>query len=277
MNTSRRQKHVLITGAGSGIGYELAIGFSKRGYNIITTDINEKALTTIQTKLKELGSSFSCHELNVTCLEQWQRLLNQLQDNAIIPDVMINNAGIGYFASLKETPVSMIDKVLDINVKGIIYGYQTFIEAMSTDQSSRTIVNIASGASKTPLPNMSIYATSKFAVEGLTDTIAMELTDTNINAICVHPGIINTPIVQNKAMIGPSISEEQIQRLQSHYQTKGCHPSQVAKDIIRAVEKGKRVVYTGPSSLIPGILARILPKKLLGKVLTNKAAKIGYL
>jgi short-subunit dehydrogenase len=114
-------------------------------------------------------------------------------------------------------------------------------------------------------------------VEGLTDVIAMELNDTQIGVLCAHPGIIDTPIVKNRAMIGASISDDQIERLQNHYSTKGCHPSVVAQDIVKAVKKGNAAVLTGPSAFTGGLLSRLLPKRLLRSMIAKMAPRLGYL
>ena len=105
----------------------------------------------------------------------------------------------------------------------------------------------------------------------------MELNDTRISVLCAHPGIIDTPIVKNRAMIGASISDDQIKRLQNHYSTKGCHPSVVAQDIVKAVKKGKAAVLTGPSAFTGGLLSRLLPKRLLRSVIAKMAPRLGYL
>lgn len=277
MSTATSKGYVLITGSGSGIGYELAQGFCQQGYSVIATDIHLDALAAVEQQLKKQKASYQCYALDVTDPAQWQKLKQDLEQQHITPDVLINNAGIGYFAPLQETPQNITDKILDINVKGIIHGYQAFIDAMLADNKPRTFVNIASAASKTPMPNMAVYAASKSAVEGLTDVIAMELAETKVHTMCVHPGIINTPIVQNRAMIGSSITDNQVQRLQKHYEDKGCHPRDVADDIIRAVERDKRVVYTGPSAALAGFISRLLPKRILDKSLRKQAAEVGYL
>ncbi|BFM16739.1 SDR family NAD(P)-dependent oxidoreductase [Maricurvus nonylphenolicus] len=277
MSTTIPKGYALITGSGSGIGYELAIGFSQQGYSIIATDIHLDTLAKVERQLKKNNASYQCHALDVTDPTQWQSLKQALDEQGIIPDVLVNNAGIGYFAPLQETPPAIIDKTLDINVKGIIYGYQTFIGAMQSDNKPRTLVNIASAASKTPMPNMAVYAASKSAVEGLTDVIAMELAETKVHTMCVHPGIINTPIVQNRAMIGNAISDNQVLRLQRHYEDEGCHPKDVANDIIHAVAREQRVLYTGPSALLSGIASRLLPKRFMDRSLRKQAAAVGYL
>ena len=171
----------------------------------------------------------------------------------------------------------MLDRTLDINIKGVVYGCQAFIPFMKDCNTAKQIVNVASAASKAPMPNMSVYAASKFAVEGLTDVIAMELNDTRISVLCAHPGIIDTPIVKNRAMIGASISDDQIKRLQNHYSTKGCHPSVVAQDIVKAVKKGNAAVLTGPSAFTAGLLSRLLPKRLLRSIIAKMAPRLGYL
>ncbi len=268
----------LITGAGSGIGAELALAFAKQGCSIIATDIQEAALEVVKGKVEALGVDCATHTLNVTDLEAWQALAETLAAGNQTPDILINNAGIAYIASFLETTPQMLDRTIDINLKGVFYGCQAFIPSMRASDTPKQIVNVASAASKVPMPNMSIYAATKFAAEGLTDVIAMELHDTNISVLCAHPGIIDTPLLQNgRAMIGDSISDEQLKTLQDHYTAKGCHPSVVAEDIVNAVKKGQAVVLTGPSALTGSLLSRFLPKSLSRRLIVKMAPGFGYL
>ncbi len=272
-----KDKYVLITGAASGIGYELVLAFAREGCSVIATDIQEAALEAIKNEAESLGVSCLTYRLDVTDRDAWLALADRLAANGQTPDVLVNNAGIAYFANLMETSPQMLDRTLDINIKGVVYGCQAFIPFMKDCNTAKQIVNVASAASKAPMPNMSVYAASKFAVEGLTDVIAMELNDTHIGVLCAHPGIIDTPIVKNRAMIGASISDEQIERLQNYYSTKGCHPSVVAQDIVKAVKKGNAAVLTGPSAFTGGLLSRLLPKRLLRSVIAKMAPRLGYL
>lgn len=272
-----KDKTVLITGAASGIGYELVLAFAREGCSVIATDIQETALEAVKNEAESLGVSCLTYRLDVTDRDAWLALADRLAANGQTPDVLVNNAGIAYIAGLMETTPQMLDRTLDINVKGVIYGCQAFIPAMRASDTPKQIVNVASAASKAPMPNMSVYAASKFAVEGLTDVIAMELNDTQIGVLCAHPDIIDTPIVKNRAMIGASISDDQIERLQHHYSTKGCHPSVVAQDIVKAVKKGHAAVLTGPSAFTGGLLSRLLPKRLLRSVIAKMAPRLGYL
>jgi NAD(P)-dependent dehydrogenase (short-subunit alcohol dehydrogenase family) len=272
-----KDKTVLITGAASGIGYELVLAFAREGCSVIATDIQETALEAVKKEAESLGVSCFTHRLDVTDRDAWLALAERLSADNQTPDVLINNAGIAYIANLMETSPQMVDRTLDINIKGVVYGCQAFIPHMKDCNTAKQIVNVASAASKAPMPNMSVYAASKFAVEGLTDVIAMELNDTRISVLCAHPGIIDTPIVKNRAMIGASISDDQIERLQNHYSTKGCHPSVVAQDIVKAVKKGKAAVLTGPGAFTGGLLSRLLPKRLLRSMIVKMAPRLGYL
>jgi len=148
---------------------------------------------------------------------------------------------------------------------------------MKAARSHKHIVNVASLASRAPVPNMSAYAASKFAVEGFSKTLSMELEDTQVDVTCVHPAVINTAIVRNEKMVSPNISDDQLQRLQHYYTTKGCHPNVVANDIVKAVTKGTFSLYTGPDAGITALFMRFLPWSLAKRLTTSAARRVGYL
>jgi len=274
---SLRDKRVLITGAGSGIGYEIALAFARAGCRIIATDIQQQALEALQQQLESQGADCTIHLLDVTDQAAWTALAEKLATATQVPDILVNNAGIAYMAGILETSPEMLDRTLAINIKGVVYGCQAFIPLMKDSDTPKQIVNIASTASKTPAPNMSAYAASKFAVEGLSDVIAMELHYTKIKVLCVHPGVIDTAIVKNRNMIGVTFSDEQISKLQHYFTSKGCHPSVVAADIVGAVKKGQAALHTGPRALSGGLMSRLLPKRLLRGLIVKVAPKLGYL
>ena len=145
-----KDKYVLITGAASGIGYELVLAFAREGCSVIATDIQETALEAVKNEAESLGVSCLTYRLDVTDRDAWLALADRLTANGQTPDVLVNNAGIAYIAGLMETTPQMLDRTLDINVKGVIYGCQAFIPAMRASDTPKQIVNVASAASKAP-------------------------------------------------------------------------------------------------------------------------------
>jgi short-subunit dehydrogenase len=137
------------------------------------------------------------------------------------------------------------------------------------------LVNIASAASIAPLPNMSAYAASKYAVEGLSDVLAMELADSPVDVMCVHPGIINTAIVNHPELA--RVPAEQLARMQAYYQEHGAPPAAVAQDLIAGIRKGSSTVFAGASVGTTSLLKRLLSRRRFRNLLIKNARKIGYL
>jgi NAD(P)-dependent dehydrogenase (short-subunit alcohol dehydrogenase family) len=268
-------KSVFITGAGSGIGYAIALAFAEAGADIIATDVSSNGLDKLRPEVE--GRGVKCHvaTLNVADEQAFQALADQLAADNTLPDIVVNNAGIAYLDSFANTTSEQWRRTLDVNVLGVVYGSRIFINLWQRDGRAGHLVNIASGASVTPVPNMAAYAASKYAVEGLCEVIAMELNGSDIHVSCVHPGIINTSIVQHNDMM--AVPAEQVERIQRHYVEHGDAPSVVADAILKGVRRKKGNIFVGPGTTAAPWLKRLLPRTLFRTVLRSEARKIGYL
>jgi len=268
-------KSAFITGAGSGIGYEVALAFAREGADIVATDVNQEGLDKLRPAVESLGVKYRSDILNVADEQAFQKLAEQLADEGSLPDIVVNNAGIAFLDSFANTSSEQWRLTLDVNVLGVAWGSRIFINLWQQAGKPGHLVNIASAASVTPVPNMAAYAASKYAVEGLCEVIAMEQAGSDIHVSCVHPGVINTAIVQhNEKMAMPA---EQVERLQRHYIEKGDHPSVVADAIVNGVKKNKGNIFVGPGTSVAPILKRLLPRSLFRALLRSEARKIGYL
>ena len=268
-------KSVLITGAGSGIGYETALAFARAGANIVATDVNREGLDKLKPEIESLGVNYRSDILNVADEQAFQKLGEQLAAEDALPDIVINNAGIAFLDSFANTSGEHWRLTLNVNVLGVAYGSRIFINLWQQRGMAGHLVNIASGASVTPVPNMAAYAASKYAVEGMCEVIAMELAGSNIHVSCVHPGVINTAIVQhNDKMAMPA---EQVERLQKHYIDHGAAPSVVAEAILAGVKRNRSNIFVGPGTTLAPFLKRIMPRSLFRSLLRSKAKEIGYL
>ena len=126
-----------------------------------------------------------------------------------------------------------------------------------------------------PMPNMAAYAASKHAVVGLSEVLAMELDGTDISVLVVCPGIINTAIVH----VSPTSSEmtpAQIQKLQKYYETDGCHPRDVAADVVKSVQDDDGFLFTGPLAKLGSIGMRV-SRRMARRLAISTARKSGYL
>jgi short-subunit dehydrogenase len=163
---------------------------------------------------------------------------------------------------------------MEVNFFGVYNGCQAFLPAMLRAPHDCHLVNVASLASIAPMPNMSAYAASKYAVDGLTETLALELAGTNVGVTCVHPGIINTPIAQGKSYNGDE-GRQQEARLQAYYDANGDDPAVVASDIVAAVKRGRVHVWTGKKASVTEKVRRLSPA-LLRRLTRSMAQKVGY-
>jgi NAD(P)-dependent dehydrogenase (short-subunit alcohol dehydrogenase family) len=268
-------KLAFITGAGSGIGFEVALAFARDGAAIIATDVVQAGLDRLRPEVEKLGVPFRDALLDVCDEKAFESLAALLAAEGQVPDIVVNNAGIGYMNPFLQTTPEQWRRTLDINVLGVAWGSRVFVRLWQERGIAGHLVNIASAASVTPMPNMAAYAASKYAVEGLCEVLQMELAETPIGVSCVHPGVINTAIVTHDER--SDLPREQVQRLQRHYREKGAHPSVVANAIVNGVKSGKLNIYTGPGTGLPPILKRLLPRNVFRRLLLKAAHDSGYL
>lgn len=191
-------------------------------------------------------------------------------------DVLINNAGIGYLGRFLHSDLAHWQQVLNINVMGVVHGCYHFLPNMLAAGGARQVLNVASSAGNFPVPSMAAYAASKYAVNGLTEVLRMELADSQIGVTTVCPGVINTPIVAARSNMASSITEEQLQRLQAYYDAEGCTPELVAEGMVAAVLSGQNLLLVGPYAKLV-YHAKRLSHALVRKLMLTSARKVGYL
>ena len=195
-----KNKIVLITGSGSGIGKAAALAFSKEGGTIIVSDINEiNGLKTVSEIIKNNGKA-SFFKTDVSNFDMVQNLMDFIIEKYGRLDVAINNAGIGGdFAKITDITLESWDKTMSVNSSGVFYCIKTQIPIM-LKQGKGVILNTSSIAGIRGLPNAIAYSASKHAVIGITKTAAMEYAKNNIRVNALCPVFTITPMFDPEAM-----------------------------------------------------------------------------
>jgi NAD(P)-dependent dehydrogenase (short-subunit alcohol dehydrogenase family) len=267
-------KRVFITGAASGIGAATAQAFAREGCTLALADMDKVGLADTAKLVEAVGVDCTTLELDVTDEAQFREAAQQLSAVAGVPQVVINNAGIGAHGSFLNTPMDAVRRVMEVNVFGVYNGCHAFLPLMLEAGEPCHLVNVASLASISPMPNMSAYAASKYAVDGLTEVLAMELADTNVDVTCVHPGVINTPIVAGKSYNGET-GLRQEQQLGEYYRAHGSDPMVVAEGMVSAVKDGRAHLWVGSKAPLTEKAKRLSPA-LTRRMAVRMAHKIGY-
>ena len=270
-----RGKQVLVTGAASGIGLECARAFARAGANLIISDVNAAALEAARVEIGALGVQCYARTCDVASEASVAEFAAAVHAAVGPVDVLVNNAGVAFLGSFEQTPLSEWQRIWNINVLGVVHCIRAFLPAMRKAGGVRKIVNVASTAGFAPMPNMAAYAASKHAVVGLSEVLAMELDGTDISVLVVCPGIINTAIVH----VSPTSSEmtpAQIQKLQKYYETDGCHPRDVAADVVKSVQDDDGFLFTGPLAKLGSIGMRV-SRRMARRLAISTARKSGYL
>ena len=273
---SLQSSTVVVTGGASGIGYETALAFAGQGARLVISDIDDSALQAARDEIISRGVACIALHCDVSDPDSVNTFSAAVIAQAGVPDILVNNAGIAFLGSFEETPTDMWQRIFDINVMGIVYCTRAFLPAMRQAGGARKIINVASLAGFAPAPNMSAYAASKHAVVGLSEVLALELHATDISLLVVCPGIINTNITHGEGMAAPGMSGPQLEKLQQYYHDHGAHPSVVAKDVVRAVQKDSIYAFTGPLAKLTHAIGRI-SRRLMRRLIIRSSKNSGYL
>ena len=195
-------KVAIVTGAARGQGEAEARLFVSEGARVMLTDVLPEG-DAVARSLGDLAA-FSKHD--VSSASDWTRVVNATKDRFGRIDVLVNNAAIYRMRSLFDTTDEDFDEITRINQRGPFLGMRTVAPVMRANGGG-SIINISSGAGLKGVRNMIAYATSKWAVRGMTKCAALELAAHGIRVNSVHPGVIETPMLKgnpdalNQAMV----------------------------------------------------------------------------
>jgi NAD(P)-dependent dehydrogenase (short-subunit alcohol dehydrogenase family) len=246
-------KVVVVTGAASGIGREIALAFARRGARLAVADINAGALEKVRLELASSGSKVYAQVVDVSIAADVKNFCDSVYREMGRVDVLCNNAGIGIGGRFEDVTLEDWEWTLGVNLWGVIHGCHYFYPRMIAQGGGGHIVNTASGAGIAPLPLMTAYCCSKYAVVGFSETLRAEAALHGIGVSAICPGIVNTPITQSAKLCSGterSTSQQLQDRIVGIYARRNYTPDRVAAAVVKAVEKNKGVVPVCPETYL---------------------------
>lgn len=185
------QKVSVVTGSSSGVGYETALILARNGFLTYATMRNTEKGESLNSISKKENLPIKILQLDVTDESSVNTAIKTIYDESGQIDVLINNAGYGLVGAFEDVSMEEIKSQFETNYFGLIRVTQAVLPIMR-NQNSGKIVNISSGAGRFGYPTGSIYVSTKFAVEGLSESIAYEVEPFGVKMILVEPGVIRT-------------------------------------------------------------------------------------
>jgi len=257
----QRGRLVVVTGAGSGFGRETALLFARHGADIVCVDINREAAEHTVEQIRQLGAQAWARVVDVGSVEQMTALADGIEADFGAPDIVVNNAGIGIAGSFFDTSDADWERVLRVNLWGVIHGSKLFGRQMIKAGRRGHIVNVASMGGFTPSKFMSAYNTSKAAVLMLGDCLRAELADKGIHVATICPGLSITNITQSTRFVGlsPEQQADKQARVTRLYQRRNLTPDRIAEAILDAVEHRRNEVPVGAEARGARLISRLLP------------------
>jgi NAD(P)-dependent dehydrogenase (short-subunit alcohol dehydrogenase family) len=254
----------VVTGAGSGIGRATALALADRGADLVLTDINLESVTRTAELARVLGVEAHAYAVDVGNEKAMRDVADEVLESVGVPDLVVNNAGIGMAGSFVDTSHADWERVLDVNLWGVIHGCQAFVPAMVARGQGGQVVNIASAAAYLPSRGYPAYATTKAAVLQLTACLRAELAADGIVATAICPGIVNSNISGTTTFVGLDETEQKRrqQRASGLYKRRNFTPERTARDILRGIERGAALVPVTTEAKVGLVLSRLTPELL---------------
>ncbi|HXL59937.1 MAG TPA: SDR family oxidoreductase [Mycobacterium sp.] len=257
---------VSVTGAGSGIGRETALAFVREGAEVVISDIDEASVKDTAAQIVARGGIAHAYPLDVADADAVERFAEQISAAHGVPDIVINNAGVGQAGLFLDTPREEFDRVLDINFGGVVNCCRSFGRRLVDRGTGGHIVNVSSMAAYSPQQSMNAYSTSKAAVFMFGDCLRAELDQAGVGLTTVCPGVIDTNIVHTTRFDVPAGKQAKVEarraQIEKVFAARRYGPDKVAKAIVSAVKKNKPIRPVAPEAYFVYGVAHLLPQAM---------------
>jgi len=250
-------KVIIITGASSGIGRATALALGRRGAKLMLVARRAPLLASLESQVKQDGGTATSMALDLRDRAHVEQMIVDTRERFGRIDVLINNAGFGYWGTVEETPAAVVREIFDLNFEAPLLASQLAIPIMKA-QGGGHIINVSSVVGRRGLPLSGIYCATKFALQGISESLRLEVREAGIAVTLVNPAATHSEFGEHvrygkvKHRFKPT----------GHIQT----AEQVAEAILRCIRTPKLEVYpnrisrlvTWISALSPAIMDRIL-------------------
>lgn len=190
-------KVALVTGAGSGIGQEIANVYAQQGARVIVADIRLEAAQLVVAAITERGDSAYAMQLDVSNEQSVKAVCARVREEHERFDILVNNAGVSHVGNILQTSLEDWERLMAVNARGVFLCSKYAIEQMiAQEPQGGVLVNIASVAGMIAVDNRFPYGATKGAVISMTRSIAIDLVDKGIRANAICPGTVHTPFVE---------------------------------------------------------------------------------
>lgn len=253
-------RNALVTGAGSGIGRATAIALATQGARVMVTDIDLGRAQETADHILRQGQAADSRRLDVADPGNIGALAAELKRDDLTPEILINNAGIAVGGYFLDTSAESWQRVVDINLMGVVHCCRAFVPNMVASGRPGHVVNIASILGQLALPGLSAYCMTKFGVVGFSESLRAELAGHGMGVSTICPGMIRTNIVNAGQLESSEENPEEKRRsIEALFEKRNFPPERVANAIIKAIRKNRAVVPVAPEAWLGYYLKRWTP------------------
>ncbi len=250
-------KVIIVTGASSGIGRAVALALAREHARLVLVARRQPLLESLAEEIRNLGGSALILALDLRGPSQVEKMISSTREQFGRIDVLINNAGFGYLGTVEETPSTVVREIFDLNFEAPLLACQLVIPVMKA-QGGGHIINVSSVVGRRGLPLNGIYCATKFALQGISESLRVEVKDDAIDVSIVSPAA-------TESEFGDHVRRG---RVKAKFKPTGHVQSaeQVARAIVECIRRPKLEVYPNrtsrvlawASALTPSIVDRII-------------------
>jgi NAD(P)-dependent dehydrogenase (short-subunit alcohol dehydrogenase family) len=248
---SLQNKVTVVTGAASGIGAAIAESFARAGALVYVADCNEAGGEAMVRQIEQQGGQAKLAVADLAKEADCQGLAQRvLIENGNRCDVLVNNAGVGHVGSILTTEPAELERLWQINVKGMYFLSRAILPAM-IERRSGSIINLASVAGVMGMEARFAYTVTKHAVVGMTRAMAMDHGQTGVRINCICPGRTQTPFVQARLQEYPNPQEYLKQMVAPHALKRLAQPWEIAAAAVY-LASDEAAFVTGSAMVVDG-------------------------
>ncbi|MBV9514671.1 MAG: SDR family oxidoreductase [Mycobacteriaceae bacterium] len=249
-------KVCVVTGAGSGIGQALAIELARSRAKVAISDVDVEGLAATEERVKAIGGPVKSDRLDVTEREAFLAYADAVHDHFGTVNQIYNNAGIAFVGDVEISQFKDIERVMDVDYWGVVYGTKAFLPHLIASGDGH-VINVSSVFGLFSVPGQAAYNSAKFAVRGFTEALRQEMTLAGhpVKVTTVHPGGIKTNIARNMNAV-EGIDKAKLARTFDK-RLASTSPQKAARTILDGVRKNKPRVLVGPDAKVLDIMVRL--------------------